>query len=76
MLRELASRGMKRVLVEGGETLASAFFAESAVDRMFVTIVPWLIGGGGQKAAIPAVRYSLFECTRVDNEVFLEYRKT
>lgn len=42
----LASRGLHRVLVEGGGRLVSAFVRAGAVDRLFLTTAPVLIGDG------------------------------
>lgn len=76
ILGALAGRGLKRVLLEGGATLAAAFFSADRIDRYFVTIVPWLLGGShGGSASFAARRYALIECRQEGGEVFLEYRK-
>ncbi len=45
VLDELADRGLHRVFIEGGPTLASAFLAQGLVDRLLAYIAPTLIGG-------------------------------
>ncbi|OLT39353.1 GTP cyclohydrolase II [Serinicoccus sp. CNJ-927] len=42
----LAARGLHRVLVEGGGRLVSAFVRAEAVDRLYLTTAPVLIGDG------------------------------
>jgi len=50
-LRELGRRGLTRVLVEGGATLAAIMLRDRLVDRLAWFHAPTLIGGDG----IPAV---------------------
>ena len=51
VLRKLAERGLRRVLVEGGGRTVSAFLAAGALDRLYLTTVPVLLGDG-----VPGVR--------------------
>ncbi len=44
-LRSLFAQGIRRVFVEGGPTLASAFIAAGVVDEYLVYLAPALIGG-------------------------------
>ncbi|MCI2959626.1 bifunctional diaminohydroxyphosphoribosylaminopyrimidine deaminase/5-amino-6-(5-phosphoribosylamino)uracil reductase RibD [Agromyces atrinae] len=44
-LRELHSRGIRSLFVEGGPTLASAFLAADLADELVVYIAPTLLGG-------------------------------
>ncbi|WP_040157618.1 RibD family protein [Mobilicoccus massiliensis] len=53
VLDALAERGLRRVLVEGGGRLVSSFLAAGALDRLFVTCAPVLIGDG-----VPGLRFS------------------
>ncbi|MDK1476871.1 RibD family protein [Streptomyces sp. 549] len=46
LLSELADRGLGRVLVEGGGVTVSRFLHEQALDRLYVTVAPVLIGDG------------------------------
>jgi diaminohydroxyphosphoribosylaminopyrimidine deaminase / 5-amino-6-(5-phosphoribosylamino)uracil reductase len=45
-LAGLAARGVQSLLLEGGPTLAGAFFAEGFVDKLLVFIAPKLAGVG------------------------------
>lgn len=45
LLRELQGRGFRRVFVEGGPTLASAFVAAGLVDEYLIYLAPTLLGG-------------------------------
>ncbi len=46
VLRVLADRGLRRVLVEGGGITVSRFLEANALDRLHVTVAPLLIGSG------------------------------
>jgi diaminohydroxyphosphoribosylaminopyrimidine deaminase/5-amino-6-(5-phosphoribosylamino)uracil reductase len=45
LVRDLHSRGFRRVYVEGGPTLASAFVAAGLVDEYAIYLAPTLLGG-------------------------------
>jgi diaminohydroxyphosphoribosylaminopyrimidine deaminase/5-amino-6-(5-phosphoribosylamino)uracil reductase len=45
VLADLRERGMQRVFVEGGPTLASAFLRAGAVDDVLAYVAPVLLGG-------------------------------
>jgi diaminohydroxyphosphoribosylaminopyrimidine deaminase / 5-amino-6-(5-phosphoribosylamino)uracil reductase len=45
-LRELASEGVRSVLLEGGPTLATSFLAAGLVDKLLVFVAPILSGSG------------------------------
>lgn len=44
-LRDLAGRGIRRLYVEGGPTLASAFLRAGLADEVLVYLAPMLLGG-------------------------------
>ena len=73
-LRALAADGVQSLLLEGGPTLAAAFFAEDLVDKVLLFIAPRLVGAGpGILAALPSPRtLSRLEATRVGDDVLLE----
>ncbi len=50
VLRQLADRGITRLLVEGGAGIATAFLRENLVDRLYLYTAPLLIGGDGKAA--------------------------
>ena len=53
-LRRLAEEGVQSLLLEGGPTLASAFFAADLVDKVLVFVAPKLAGAGpGLVAGLP-----------------------
>lgn len=45
LMSELKSRGITRLLVEGGSTVRWSFFKENLVDEVFVWIMPYVWGG-------------------------------
>ncbi|TFC05670.1 bifunctional diaminohydroxyphosphoribosylaminopyrimidine deaminase/5-amino-6-(5-phosphoribosylamino)uracil reductase RibD [Cryobacterium adonitolivorans] len=45
LLRELHERGIRRVFVEGGPTVASAFVRAGLVDEYLIYLAPTLLGG-------------------------------
>ena len=52
VLDELATRGLGRVLVEGGGRTVSTFLAAGVLDRLYLTTAPRLIGDG-----VPGIRF-------------------
>ena len=53
-LTRLAGEGVHSLLLEGGSTLASSFFAAELVDKLLVFVAPKLAGGGpGLVASLP-----------------------
>jgi diaminohydroxyphosphoribosylaminopyrimidine deaminase/5-amino-6-(5-phosphoribosylamino)uracil reductase len=58
VLRELARRGITRLLVEGGATVAAAFLQADLVDRLEIFTAPIELGdnGGGEVEALAAAR--------------------
>ena len=56
-LRALAAEGVRSLLLEGGPTLAAAFFAGDLVDKLLVFVAPTLAGeGAGLVAALAEPR--------------------
>jgi len=45
-LQALAAEGVQSLLLEGGPTLATAFFAEDLVDKVLVFVAPTIAGSG------------------------------
>lgn len=45
VLADLGARGVQRVFVEGGPTLASAFIRDGLADELLVYVAPVLLGG-------------------------------
>lgn len=55
VLDQLRDRGIHRVLVEGGPSIASAFLRADLVDEVLVYVAPTLIGSGDAGADRPAL---------------------
>jgi len=53
LLRRLAARGLRRILVEGGGVTLSRFLAAGGLDRLHVTVAPLLIGSGIPAFTLP-----------------------
>ena len=76
---DLARRGVRRVLCEGGPTLNSALFREQLIDEVFLTIAPKLLGGDDPLTIIRGPRFprmlplELRSLVEVDGELFLRY---
>ena len=74
-------RGCRVVLCEGGGFLNARFFAARAIDELYLTIVPRVLGGssaptivggeGFRAGALPDAR--LAHVDRVGDELFLVY---
>lgn len=72
LLDELHARGVRSVLLEGGPTLAGAFVAAGAVDRVVAYLAPVLLGagpaaltGGGITTITEALRLDVSETVRI-----------
>ena len=81
MLAALARRGIETVLVEGGGDLLFQFLAAEALDEMFLTLCPKLIGGPDAPSLVdgPGFMTERLRTLRLlssevhDDEVFLHY---
>lgn len=51
-LRDLRLLGFRRILVEGGPTLAGALLSRGLVDQVAVVLAPTLLGGDGSPTAL------------------------
>jgi riboflavin-specific deaminase-like protein len=81
LLAWLEARGCTTVLCEGGGVLNAAFFAARAVDELYLTLVPRVLGGtraptavagpGFAEGQIPDAR--LASCEQIGDELFLRY---
>ncbi|MGI9149318.1 MAG: dihydrofolate reductase family protein [Chloroflexota bacterium] len=77
-VRDLAWRGARRVLCEGGPTLNASLFEAGLVDDIFLTIAPKLVGGhnpltlikGGDFGTIMLELRSLGE---IEGELYVRY---
>jgi diaminohydroxyphosphoribosylaminopyrimidine deaminase/5-amino-6-(5-phosphoribosylamino)uracil reductase len=73
-LEALAADGVQSLLLEGGPTLAAAFFAADLVDKVLLFVAPRLAGAGpGVVAALPSARtLSRLRASEVGDDVLLE----
>ncbi|MFX0049120.1 MAG: 2,5-diamino-6-(ribosylamino)-4(3H)-pyrimidinone 5'-phosphate reductase [Candidatus Hermodarchaeota archaeon] len=80
----LYSKGVERILLEGGGNLNWSFIKNNLIDEIRITIGPWMAGG---KDAVSLVegegytkmhespRYCLFNVKKNNNYVTLNYKK-
>jgi diaminohydroxyphosphoribosylaminopyrimidine deaminase/5-amino-6-(5-phosphoribosylamino)uracil reductase len=77
VLAELFERGVRSVLLEGGPTVAGAFWAEGLVDKVVGYVAPIVLGSGrwpvlagtGQHTMADALRLTLDETVRVGDDL-------
>ncbi|MFJ2442980.1 MULTISPECIES: pyrimidine reductase family protein [unclassified Streptomyces] len=79
-VRELAERGLVRLLTEGGPRLLGQFVAAGVLDEMCLTVSPTLTAGSAQRVASgPAVavpeRFALASLLERDGFLFTRYRR-
>ncbi|MFE6688960.1 bifunctional diaminohydroxyphosphoribosylaminopyrimidine deaminase/5-amino-6-(5-phosphoribosylamino)uracil reductase RibD [Streptomyces sp. NPDC057743] len=65
LLRALTARGVRSVLLEGGPTLAGAFLAAGAVDKVVGYLAPVLLGAGPAAVGEAGIT-TLTEALRLD----------
>ena len=83
LLAELWDRDVRRVLLEGGPTLAAAFLAARLVDEAVVHLAPQLLGAGAHMVGalgIPTISSALHlqvtDVTRLGGDVQIRLRPT
>lgn len=81
LLAELARRGLRRVLLEGGPSLFGSFLAADAVDELCLTVAAVIAGGDAGRIASgppgpPARPFSLVGALRDDDALLLRYIRT
>ena len=79
-LDELAARGYRNVLVEGGPTINGDLAARDAVDELCLTVAPTLVGGTSSRIVHgadddPVLRLRLATIVTADGYLFLRYRR-
>lgn len=79
-VRELADRGLRRLLTEGGPRLLGQFVAAGVLDEMCLTLAPMLTAGdaqriaGGPSVAVPE-RFALAAVLEEAGFLFSRYRR-
>jgi diaminohydroxyphosphoribosylaminopyrimidine deaminase/5-amino-6-(5-phosphoribosylamino)uracil reductase len=83
LLAELFDRDVRRVLLEGGPTLAAAFLREGLVDEAVLHLAPVFLGAGpslvgdlGISTITDALSLSIVEVTRLGGDVQVRLRPT
>jgi diaminohydroxyphosphoribosylaminopyrimidine deaminase/5-amino-6-(5-phosphoribosylamino)uracil reductase len=83
LLAELFDRDVRRVLLEGGPTLAAAFLAAGLVDEAVVHVAPQLLGTGaamvgdlGITTITSALHLHVTDVTRLGGDVQIRLRPT
>jgi diaminohydroxyphosphoribosylaminopyrimidine deaminase / 5-amino-6-(5-phosphoribosylamino)uracil reductase len=83
LLAELFDRDVRRVLLEGGPTLAAAFLAADLVDEAVVHVAPQLLGAGagmvgdlGITTISDALHLHVIDLTRLGGDVQIRLRST
>ncbi|MEX5634462.1 RibD family protein [Parafrankia sp. FMc2] len=82
LLRDLHGRGVRRLLVEGGTTLHTAFLTAGLVDELHLVVAPFFVGdaaaptfvGPGSFPFDAAHRLRLAEVRQLGDVVLLRYR--
>jgi len=82
LARELRSRGIRQLLLEGGGATNFRFFQEGLVDEVFLTLCPVVIGGAASPTPVDGagftpehfIRLRMISCRRQGEEVFLHFR--
>lgn len=83
MLRDLAARGVKLLMIEGGTAINTQFLAENRVDELRLMIAPKLVGSAtaprivhpNSKLADFAQNLSLVSSVLMDDCAVLHYRR-
>jgi 2,5-diamino-6-(ribosylamino)-4(3H)-pyrimidinone 5'-phosphate reductase len=78
-IQDLARRGVRRILCEGGPTLNTALLKTGLVDEIFLTIAPKLVGGEDpltivKGTSLGTIQLELRSLVERDGELFLHYR--
>ncbi len=82
LVAELADRGMREILVEGGGTVNALFFEAGLVDEIYMTLCPVILGGATAPTPVAGAGFpfdhrlqlELMDSERVEDEFFLHYR--
>jgi diaminohydroxyphosphoribosylaminopyrimidine deaminase/5-amino-6-(5-phosphoribosylamino)uracil reductase len=83
LLAELFDRDVRRVLLEGGPTLAAAFLSAGLVDEAVVHLAPQLLGAGAPMVGVlgistitDALHLHVTDVTRLGGDVQVRLRST
>ncbi|MBN8550756.1 MAG: dihydrofolate reductase family protein, partial [Deltaproteobacteria bacterium] len=57
LLEDLGARNIKKLLLEGGEKMHTAFLAANLIDELRVAVAPFFVGGGAGPRFVQAARF-------------------
>lgn len=75
MIKSLASRGVKRLLLECGGRLLTPFLQKGLVDDLFLTLCPWIVGSGDDLVTAANSGWHFAQQETYNGETFLRLRK-
>lgn len=81
ILKLLKKEKIERVLLEGGGEFNASFFEHDLIDKIYLTMTPWLIGGTDAptifegKSLKKLRKFRLTGIDQQEQEVFLEYSR-
>jgi 5-amino-6-(5-phosphoribosylamino)uracil reductase len=81
MSEDLADRGVRRLMVEGGGTMHTQFLTEDLADELQLVVAPFFVGDSRARRFVddgtfpwdPDRRAELAEVRRIDDVVLLRY---
>jgi 2,5-diamino-6-(ribosylamino)-4(3H)-pyrimidinone 5'-phosphate reductase len=80
LLKILAKKGIKRIIVEGGGITNWYFFKENLVDEIVITIAPYVLGGSTAVSLVEgdgfreiSHAFKLKKIQKIRNEIVLHY---
>jgi 5-amino-6-(5-phosphoribosylamino)uracil reductase len=79
VLADLAARGVRRLMVEGGGSVLAQFLAEGLADELDLVVAPLFVGDpaapriGGVRASAPPHRMHLAEVRLIGDVVLMRY---
>jgi 5-amino-6-(5-phosphoribosylamino)uracil reductase len=82
VLNQLFDLGVNKLAVLGGGSLVASLFKINAIDELWLTVCPLILGGKDATTPVEgegwlqsqSKRLSLLEVKQIDREVFLHYR--
>jgi len=78
IVAELAKRGLRRILIEGGAATVSNFLAAGCLDRLHMIVAPIILGDGHSSFILPSLERAdqaerlLVHAHQLDDEVLLD----
>lgn len=80
-LAELARRGIRSIVVEGGGEIMWSFVRFNLIEEYFLTLTPRILGGVGAPSLVQgeglspkdSLKLRLLECRKIGDELYLRY---